>query len=253
MKRLVLLTLITLSSVFAQTPTTKYTIPAGLVTGWLFPPAQMIPYYCDSTKLTVYNQITSSTLSTKFTVTFPNGFIAGTSVPFVLSVADISGDKKNDIEAMSGNNYLFIDGATGDILYEISADEVYYYPEDVDGDGQNEIVTKSGSNWVIYSTQGVATGVTQRQGQPTNFSLEQNYPNPFNPTTTIEYSLPSRESVVLKIYDSTGREVRTLVDNTQSAGAHSVTLNGTGLASGMYFYQLRAGGSVQAKKLVFIK
>ena len=88
---------------------------------------------------------------------------------------------------------------------------------------------------------------------PTRFSLEQNYPNLFNPTTVISYQLPGNSFVTLKIYDVLGREVKTLVNERQTAGNHSVSLSASNLPSGVYFYRLQAGTFTQTKKLVVIK
>jgi len=88
---------------------------------------------------------------------------------------------------------------------------------------------------------------------PAKYSLEQNYPNPFNPTTTIEYSLPSREFVTLKVYNVLGEEVMLLVNEQKDAGRHAIDVDATRLATGVYFYRLHAGSYVDVKKMVFIK
>ena len=88
---------------------------------------------------------------------------------------------------------------------------------------------------------------------PSEFLLQQNYPNPFNPITTISYRLPANCSVILKIFDALGREVETLVNERQDAGTHAVRLNASGLSSGVYFYRLQAGSSMETKKLIVLK
>lgn len=88
---------------------------------------------------------------------------------------------------------------------------------------------------------------------PMTFSLEQNYPNPFNPGTTIRYDLPEQARVVLKIFDLTGREVATLVDEVQEGGQHTTTWNASSLASGTYLYQLRAGAHTAVKRMTLVK
>ena len=85
------------------------------------------------------------------------------------------------------------------------------------------------------------------------FNLLQNYPNPFNPTTKIEYQIPEIGSVTMKIYDVLGRVIATLVNEEKSAGNYEVEFNGTGLASGIYFYQLKAGNYVKTKKMILIR
>ncbi len=86
-----------------------------------------------------------------------------------------------------------------------------------------------------------------------NFQLEQNFPNPFNPTTTIVYQLPVQSAVTLKVFDMLGREFKTLVNDRQSAGFHSVIFNASNLASGFYFYQVQAGSYIATKKLILLK
>ena len=88
---------------------------------------------------------------------------------------------------------------------------------------------------------------------PADFNLAQNYPNPFNPTTQINYSIPSSQKVVLKVYDELGREAATLVNENQAAGNYTVDFNASNLASGVYFYRLQAGDFVQMKKMVLMK
>jgi len=90
-------------------------------------------------------------------------------------------------------------------------------------------------------------------GLPKTFALEQNYPNPFNPTTLISYQLPVASNVLLKVYDVLGREVMTLVNERQEAGAYNFTLNASSLSSGVYFYRLQAGQFVQTRKMMLVK
>jgi hypothetical protein len=93
---------------------------------------------------------------------------------------------------------------------------------------------------------------------PSEFRLEQNYPNPFNPSSTIDFSIPllgtgHTVSVQLKIYDLLGREVTKLVDEEKSPGNYEVKFNASGLPSGVYFYNLRAGDFVQTRKMLLVK
>ncbi len=88
---------------------------------------------------------------------------------------------------------------------------------------------------------------------PSEFSLSQNYPNPFNPVTVINYSVPVKGLVSLKIYDVTGREVAVLLNGVQQAGSGSVTFNASNYSSGVYFYKFTAGSFSSTKKMVLVK
>lgn len=89
---------------------------------------------------------------------------------------------------------------------------------------------------------------------PLSFELKQNYPNPFNPTTAIEYSLPKSSSVLLKIFDVTGKVVQTLVNENQTAGTYKATMTALNMASGVYFYSLEADGvRIDSKKMILVK
>ncbi len=87
--------------------------------------------------------------------------------------------------------------------------------------------------------------------------MTQNYPNPFNPTTRIDYDIPYEGKVSVLLYDMTGREVASLVNEVKTAGYYTASFNASNLASGMYFYRITAqGGSnnfVRTKKMVLIK
>lgn len=88
---------------------------------------------------------------------------------------------------------------------------------------------------------------------PKEFALQQNYPNPFNPATSINYELPVTGLVILNIFDVTGKEVATLVNEQQNAGMYSVQFDGSNFASGVYFYRIQAGEFTQVKKMFLIK
>ena len=87
----------------------------------------------------------------------------------------------------------------------------------------------------------------------TDFQLEQNFPNPFNPSTIIKFSLSKTNHVKLVVSDMLGREVATLIDETKSAGNHSVTFNAANLSSGVYLYSLISGDQKITKKMLLMK
>ena len=88
---------------------------------------------------------------------------------------------------------------------------------------------------------------------PMQFQLYQNYPNPFNPNTVISYQLPVNGNVTLKVYDVLGNEIVTLLNEEKPAGSYEVEFIGTGLPSGIYFYQLQTGSYVETKKMILMK
>lgn len=100
---------------------------------------------------------------------------------------------------------------------------------------------------------GSAAGVGGGGGVPKDFALEQNYPNPFNPSTTIRYDLPRGAEVLLDVYNTAGERIAVLVDGPESSGAHEVTFNAATLASGAYFYRIRAGEYTATRRMLLIK
>ncbi len=97
---------------------------------------------------------------------------------------------------------------------------------------------------------GIADGSSNR---PTAFKLNQNYPNPFNPTTTISYMLPNDSKVKLVVYNLLGQEVQTLINGYENAGSHMVDFDGSGSASGIYFYRLTTAKHTQNRKMLLLK
>ncbi len=85
------------------------------------------------------------------------------------------------------------------------------------------------------------------------FHLANNYPNPFNPSTVIRYEIGETREVNLRIYNSLGEDVETLVSQVQSAGSYEVEFNAVGLTSGIYFYSLRTGENLAVKKMLLVK
>jgi hypothetical protein len=120
-------------------------------------------------------------------------------------------------------------------------------------------------NGVLYGDTTYVVDVEEEPNPiPTEYKLEQNYPNPFNPVTKIKYSIPyviSTEGrnlkVTLIVYDVLGNKVATLVDEYQNAGSYDVEFNPESSiknpASGIYFYQLKAGSFTQTKKMMLLK
>jgi photosystem II stability/assembly factor-like uncharacterized protein len=97
------------------------------------------------------------------------------------------------------------------------------------------------------------TGVERSSELPAEFKLSQNYPNPWNPSTIIKYTIPKTSRVILKLYDITGKVIKTLVNEEKTAGNYELTIKAGNLPSGVYFYRIQAGSFVQTKKMILIK
>ena len=86
-----------------------------------------------------------------------------------------------------------------------------------------------------------------------DFKLYQNYPNPFNPTTSIQFSINSRQFVSLKVYDVLGNEVAVLISEDMNSGNYIIDFSAGNLSSGVYFYKLQAGNYAETRKMIFMK
>jgi DNA-binding beta-propeller fold protein YncE len=106
--------------------------------------------------------------------------------------------------------------------------------------------------WRYIKTEVSVEGETD-VNSPEKYTLSQNYPNPFNPSTTIPFSIAKKGNVELKVYNSLGQEVKTLVNRTMTPGNYNILFNAKGLASGMYHYRLSVNGMVLRKQMILIK
>jgi len=116
---------------------------------------------------------------------------------------------------------------------------------------------------ILKTSTGGVTFIEEQESNelPRRYLFTQNYPNPFNPSTKIKYSIPlvtlrhaqSDIPVTLIVYDLLGNEVATLVNEEKPAGTYEVEFDGTGLPSGIYFYQLKAGSFIETKKMILIR
>ncbi|OGU76925.1 MAG: hypothetical protein A2V93_00375 [Ignavibacteria bacterium RBG_16_34_14] len=127
------------------------------------------------------------------------------------------------------NNYSFVDKEipSGKYLYrlkQIDFDENYKYSQEIEVDVK-----------------------------PVSFSLEQNYPNPFNPTTKIEFSIPEKSYVKVKVFDILGNLVSILKSEELDAGVHKLNFDGSKFSSGIYYYSIETVGFRSVKKMLLLK
>ena len=123
-------------------------------------------------------------------------------------------------------------------------------------DGVSNSLSSNGPYKLTIDASSVST--VDENNLPMDFALHANYPNPFNPTTSIKYDLPENAVVSIMIYDIMGREIRHLVNETQSAGFKAIMWDGTNnygqqVGTGMYLYQIKAGSFVQTRKMLLMK
>jgi len=119
------------------------------------------------------------------------------------------------------------------------------------GNGESDV-------WLIKTDSDGVVEIASTFNLPATYNIHQNYPNPFNPVTTLRYDLPEQANVNIIIYDMLGRQVRTLLNQTQDAGYRSVIWNATNdygnpVSAGVYLYKIQAGEFVQTKKMVLLK
>lgn len=97
-------------------------------------------------------------------------------------------------------------------------------------------------------------GITNISSEVEGYELSQNYPNPFNPSTTITFSIPKSEEVTLRIYNSLGQIVESVINGDNlSAGKYRVDFSGENLTSGIYYYTIASGTFSETKKMLLIK
>ena len=186
---------------------------------------------------------------------------------------DFNSDGKRDIISYSNSGSVIIyDVVNNQVLFEFDSQEKYTEFEqliDIDGDGVLEIIIEGVTynyegNPDIYKTFIFSTGVTslalerQPKNQNLGYKLHQNYPNPFNPSTTIEYNLPKRSTVKIKIYNINGQMIKELINEEKNSGHYSLIWDGTDnrgnkVASGTYLYQIQTGNFVEARKMLLLK
>jgi hypothetical protein len=108
--------------------------------------------------------------------------------------------------------------------------------------------------YTAWVNAGLSTSVEEfNRNFPRTFSLGQNYPNPFNPLTNIQYAVAATQHISIKVYDSIGREIATIVDEVKTPGVYTLVWDARQFSSGMYFYTMNAGSFSETKKLLLMR
>jgi len=173
----------------------------------------------------------------------------GTAAPMILF-----GDLVND--GVYGNNPDLVNLSNGNLIHQYDYRQIYASVlKQLFAATDNELLN------VLLSQFNTLPLIVPQQSMPgkelsSDFGLSQNFPNPFNPSTKITYKLNKDSYASLKVYDTSGRVVQTLVDGYKSAGQYSVTFDISGrsnLSSGIYFYKFKAEGFEDTKKMTLVK
>ncbi len=189
--------------------------------------------------------------------------------------ANLSSDGivSNDIIYASSNAVYIDENSTIQVSYSdieggwegvgnIDTDPLFCAPDNGEYTlAQNSPCVGTGENGANMGAFGIGCEAIlsiDKDAIPLQYTLHQNYPNPFNPITTLRYDLPENGTVNIIIYDMLGRQVRTLINQTQDAGYRSVIWDATNdygkpVSAGVYLYQIQAGEFVQTRKMVLLK
>ncbi|OGU33293.1 MAG: hypothetical protein A2068_12730 [Ignavibacteria bacterium GWB2_35_6b] len=133
----------------------------------------------------------------------------------------------------------------------VEVDEEVWHTADAAAKGEDAVVIAA-VNWINSGTTDVKSNIDENV--PDQYGLSQNYPNPFNPNTIINFQLPKSNFVKLTVFDSLGREVKTVINKYLSAGNYNEVFNGQNLSSGVYFYTLQIGTEFhKTRKMLLLK
>lgn len=224
-------------------------------------------YYLKSTDVTgvertlpygapdIYFSFTASTDSSEILLSPPNNSI-NLNIPVVLKWRSRQGATNYSLHVSSDSlfsNLIVNDSTLTDTLKSVSQLDTnirYFWKVAA---RQNSNVLFSSTTWKFTTGDSNLLGIEVSIGIPEKFELSQNYPNPFNPVTTIVYGIPVAGNVMLKVFDMSGREVKTLINEPRKAGYYTAKFDAKGLSSGAYFYRIECGSFFAVKKMVFLK
>ncbi len=211
----------------------------------------------------------TATTTIKVVIAGPAALTPGQQGTYTATITGGSGSRVGiDIAASTGTlinadaNLKVVSGELVQPAYKAGATYVFNFKYTAPATKGNVILYATGAsgsnpppwNHAANFTVSVNPTAVREDGQIiSEFKLAQNYPNPFNPSTKIAYSLVTGGNVTLKVYDVSGKEVSSLVNQYQNAGDHSVTFDASKLNSGVYFYSISCGTFKETKKMVLMK
>lgn len=168
------------------------------------------------------------------------------TLPLLSAVHNINGDIKSKLTGIDQNYAELYPTERIDLSFGAAntTENVKYFLKTV---GRYETDT------TFFAKQNNLAKINEQPIVPTENKLYDNYPNPFNPSTTIKYSLKNDDRVTLKIFNTLGEEIRTLVDELKPAGNYEAAFNASNLPSGVYIYRMQSGSFVSSKKMILIK
>jgi hypothetical protein len=179
---------------------------------------------------------------------------------------DMNSDGKDELIVASGTDLFVFQGVTD------NAYELWYYRReellidviqalDVNNDNLSDIITGQLETNMpgevrLFSDVHIASplvGITSEDWSPEQIRLEQNFPNPFNAQTTIPYFLGEDGNIQLSVFNALGERLCVLVEGNETAGEHRVFFDASGLASGMYIYQLKSRDRIMSGRMILVK
>lgn len=211
------------------------------------------------------------TYGSSFTDNFSANYTVGTTQIFETGTSNVSGDAWGTINLPDGSfanalrvkHLMITKDSTNSSLVIITT--VTTYSWFVPGRKfrvfgiVNTAVTYNGIpfggvKFVNYNNNSTTIGIQNLSFEtPDRYTLSQNYPNPFNPSTNLEFGISNLEFVSLKIFNTVGKEIVTLVNQKISPGTYKYIFDASGLTSGIYFYTLKAGDFTETKRMLLVK
>jgi hypothetical protein len=172
-------------------------------------------------------------------------WVHGTNIVYLAGATGASGVVKRSTDGGATWTQMTTNGITGITHME-------YFKE---ANNVIHIYAVAGDGSIIrYRDSSLVTGIDPNNSNvPTSFVLQQNYPNPFNPSTTIKYSVPTAGNVLVKIYNTLGIEVKTVINKFHTTGNYVEIVDMDGFASGVYFYTMQAGDFKDTKRMILVK